>query len=141
LTESVHFVVPGTPRGQERAGIGRVSGRAVVFTRPQTRSETGAIRMFASTAMAGRPPMEGPLEMRLLARYPIPQSWSKKNQERARKNEIKPTLRPDLDNIEKLCLDSMNFIVWKDDAQIVRLYAEKQYSETPNVEIYVAQVE
>ena len=79
--------------------------------------------------------------MRLLARYPIPQSWSKKKQESARKNEIKPTLRPDLDNIEKLCLDSMNFIVWKDDAQIVRLYAEKQYSETPNVEIYVAQVE
>lgn len=97
--------------------------------------------MFASAAMAGRPPMEGPLELRLLARYPIPQSWSKKKQEKALKGELKPVVKPDLDNVIKIQKDSMNVIIWKDDSQVVRILAEKQYSETPNVEIYVSRVE
>lgn len=141
MTESVHFVVPGAPRGKERPRIGKVGGHAVAFTPPKTRSEEGAIRMFASAAMAGRPPMEGPLELRLLARYPIPQSWSKKKQEKALKGELKPVVKPDLDNVIKIQKDSMNVIIWKDDSQVVRILAEKQYSETPNVEIYVSKVE
>lgn len=141
MTESVHFVVPGAPRGKERPRIGKVGGHAVAFTPPKTRSEEGAIRMFASAAMAGRPPMEGPLELRLLARYPIPQSWSKKKQEKALKGELKPVVKPDLDNVIKIQKDSMNVIIWKDDSQVVRILAEKQYSETPNVEIYVSRVE
>ena len=132
--------MPGIPRGKERPRIGKVAGRAIAFTPPKTRSEEGAVRMFAAAAMADRPPMEGPLEMRLLARTMIPASWPVKKQNSALAGDIKPTGRPDLSNITKLYEDGMNGIVWKDDAQVVSLSVQKIYSHTPNIEIYVAKI-
>ena len=38
-----------------------------------------------------------------------------------------PTVRPDLDNVIKSVMDGLNGIAWKDDAQVCRLIAEKQY--------------
>ena len=48
-----------------------------------------------------------------------------------------PTGRPDLDNLIKALTDACNGIVWRDDAQIVRLMAEKRYSEQPGASISV----
>lgn len=38
-----------------------------------------------------------------------------------------PTVRPDLDNVIKSVMDGLNGTAWKDDAQVCRLIAEKQY--------------
>jgi Holliday junction resolvase RusA-like endonuclease len=37
--------------------------------------------------------------------------------------------RPDLDNNLKNIADSLNTVLWKDDAQVVRLCGEKRYSD------------
>ena len=50
--------------------------------------------------------------------------------------QIKPTTKPDLDNIVK-ALDGMNGIVVVDDSQIVKLTATKQYSEIPQLIVSV----
>ena len=44
---------------------------------------------------------------------------------------------PDRDNLDKLALDALTGIVWKDDSIITQGWIEKQYSGSPRVEIYV----
>jgi len=47
------------------------------------------------------------------------------------------TKKPDLDNLIKLIKDACNKIIWKDDAQVVSIFAEKVYSETPRKEVII----
>ena len=42
-------------------------------------------------------------------------------------NSISPTKKPDIDNIVKVILDSMNKFAFKDDIQITKLEVEKRY--------------
>ena len=39
------------------------------------------------------------------------------------------TSKPDADNYAKLILDALNGVLWRDDAQVVRLFAEKVYCD------------
>lgn len=49
-----------------------------------------------------------------------------------------PTSRNDLDNLCKSVLDCLTQIgMWKDDGQVVRLIAQKQYSETPGAVVKI----
>ena len=79
--------------------------------------------------------------MRILAKYPIPSSWSKKNKTKALKGEIKPNTKPDADNIAKIILDALNGAAYTDDKQVTSLEIEKMYSEKPCVMVYVAEDE
>lgn len=75
------------------------------------------------------------VEVVIEAYYGIPKSWSKKKQEEALRGEILPIVKPDLDNISKIILDSLNRIAYKDDSQVTRLHCYKHYSNTPRVEV------
>lgn len=52
---------------------------------------------------------------------------------------LKPTKKPDIDNVIKIICDSLNGVAYKDDAQIVGIYAIKLYSETPRVEVKISE--
>jgi Holliday junction resolvase RusA-like endonuclease len=47
------------------------------------------------------------------------------------------TSRPDVENSVKGCMDALQGIVYRDDAQIVHLIARKCYGERPLLEITV----
>ena len=47
------------------------------------------------------------------------------------------TSLPDVDNLAKSILDAMNGVIWKDDAQVFRLTAEKTYSEKEFIRLSV----
>ena len=68
---------------------------------------------------------------------PISPSWPKKRQEAARSGAMRPTKKPDWDNIGKI-LDAFNLIVWVDDAQIVDSRVRKLYSDRPRIVVRVA---
>ena len=53
---------------------------------------------------------------------------------------MRPTGRPDLDNIVKLYADAFNSVVWRDDSQVVRVVSEKRYSDRPGVLVTVMEV-
>ena len=40
-----------------------------------------------------------------------------------------PTVKPDIDNYQKMIFDGLNGLIWEDDAQIVSVDAEKYYSD------------
>jgi Holliday junction resolvase RusA-like endonuclease len=52
--------------------------------------------------------------------------------------EIRPTKKPDADNILKAVLDALNGLAYNDDSQIVSARIEKLYSDNPRVEIVIS---
>ena len=54
---------------------------------------------------------------------------------------IRPTKKPDLDNVIKSILDALNKVAYHDDTQIVSLSMEKFYSDSPRVEVTISNLE
>lgn len=73
--------------------------------------------------------LEGSIRATITAYYKIPKSYSKKRVETIRNGEEYPTKKPDLDNIAKIILDSLNGIAYADDSQVVELTVLKRYTE------------
>lgn len=89
--------------------------------------------------MRGLPPIEGPVAINILAAMSIPSSWSTKKRDAALAGSIRPTVKPDLDNIEKM-LDAFNGIIWVDDVQVVEKNSSKVYAEKPFFRIEITRV-
>lgn len=124
----------GEPKGKGRPRFSRKNG--VAYTPAATRSHENALAIMAAQAMRGRVPLQGPLAVTVVACCPVPRSWSGVQQKRALAHAIRPTTRPDADNLVKM-LDALNRIVWRDDAQIVHLEVSKHYSDRPRTRIEV----
>lgn len=134
MMQPIVISLPGIPRGKGRPRFVRATGRT--YTPADTVNYEGALRLAAASVMAGHPPLDGALAVMMVAEFPVPQSWSKKKQAAAMAGEIKPTGKPDADNLIKT-LDAFNAVVWRDDAQIVDARITKRYSERPGVTIIV----
>jgi Holliday junction resolvase RusA-like endonuclease len=134
---SVSFSVPGNPRGKGRPRTAVIAGRAQIYTDAKTRSEEGAVRMFAMEAMGGRPPYEGPVVLRICAYRKMPTVFSQKKRVSAERGAIAPITKPDFDNCSKLAADALNGIVIHDDAQVVSAVIHKRYSANPRLVVSV----
>lgn len=125
----------------------RIFGLPVAQGRPRAfKMPSGQIRVYdpatardwkrtvQAQVITQRPPMpvEGPLKMALDFILPRPQSLPKREQF--------PTRRPDLSNMLKAIEDALTGIVYRDDAQIVRLEIAKDYGPAPGVLIRIERV-
>ena len=124
------LTIPGEPQGKERARYG--NGRT--YTPKKTVAYEERIKNLFINKW-GKPMLEGEVQVSIIAYYTIPKSYSKKKKELAFQGLIKPIKKPDLDNIAKVVLDSLNKIAYKDDNQVVRLLLDKDYSNEPRVEV------
>jgi Holliday junction resolvase RusA-like endonuclease len=70
-----------------------------------------------------------PIKADIYVYYQIPKSYSKSKRDKCIKNLIRPTKKPDADNVAKIILDSLNGIAYKDDTQIVDLRVYKYFTE------------
>jgi Holliday junction resolvase RusA-like endonuclease len=137
----VKFTVPGQPQGKGRPRVGKVGGHARLFTPATTVAYEGLIAHAAMTALAGRPPLDGPLGCFLHIDCQVPASWSQKKQRMALAGLILPTTKPDADNVVKAVYDGCNGVLWRDDVQVVDGGQRKRYSLTPGVRVEVWQVQ
>ena len=80
---------------------------------------------------------EGYVRLTIKAFYGIAKSDSKKIKEQKVNNTLRPSKKPDIDNVIKLIADSLNEIAYKDDTQIVEIEAMKYYSDNPRVEVTI----
>jgi len=108
-----------------------------MFTPEKTVNYEGLVALAAQQAMAGAALLEGACEVKLRIDCQIPASWSQKKQRAAAAGEIRPTTKPDADNVIKAIFDAMNGVVWKDDVQAVELAVSKRYSMVPGVAVRV----
>lgn len=97
------------------------------FTPAKTKNAEAFIKLLAVQEMRGRDMMQGPVVVVLRSVFEPAASWSKKRRALALTGAERPTKKPDIDNILKLVKDALNGIVYRDDAQVVRVEAEKVF--------------
>lgn len=139
MTKPIKFTVYGEPVAQGRPKFTTINGHAKAYDPLKSRSYKEYVR---TEALKIKPlkPLEGPIALTVKAYRSIPKSFSKKKTEAAKQGEIKPTTKPDIDNVIKGIKDALKSIIWHDDSQVVELTGEKLYSDTPRVEITIRQV-
>lgn len=80
---------------------------------------------------------EQALIVNLVFGMPIPKSTSKSKTELMANGTIRPTKKPDVDNLAKAVMDALNGVAWVDDSQVVRVSIFKEYAKEPYVYIYI----
>ena len=80
-------------------------------------------------------PATGPIKLQLHFFRPVQKSLSKTEHARRLSGAHRPIVKPDLDNYIKSTLDALTGVLWADDNAIIKLEAEKYYSDQPRVEI------
>lgn len=137
----IRFRIPGQPQGKGRARAFVRNGHVGHYTPAKTRSYEGVITTLAMEAMQGREPSKKPIRINIMCLFEVPQSWPQWKREAALRGEILPTVKPDLDNVEKAVKDALNGVVWRDDCQVVADSKESRYSDTPEVIVAVWEIE
>ena len=119
--------LPPKPKGRPR-----FTKNGFAYTPSETRDYEDAVKMLARIAV--KRPLTRPIKMDITFYLPIPKSWSKTKIEAAKQGTVRPTSKPDLDNLCKAILDALNDgIGYIDDKQIVELSARKLYGEPKTV--------
>ena len=134
----IEIVVPQTPVGKGRARFVKATGRT--YTPQKTVAFEGLVALAGQEAMAGAAPLDGPLKVVVSAYFPVPASKPKKWQAAALDGRIRPTKKPDGDNVLKAIADALNLIVWIDDAQIVDATVRKFYARIPKTMVQIVEI-
>lgn len=134
----VEFIVPGQPQGKGRAKVTTRNGWAHAYTPEKTTLYENLIKLCFLETKSDK--LQGAIKMTISAFYLIPKSFSKKKEQSALLDEIKPLTKPDLDNIAKVVCDALNGVAYDDDKQIVEMCINKYYSLNPKVIVEIAEV-
>lgn len=134
----ITFQVMGQPVGKARPRVTR-AGR--VYTPRKTEEAERDIRAMAKYVMCDEPPIEGPVELDVTFTMDVPPSWTKTKRQQAYKQDIKPAVKPDLDNLLKTVMDACNGIVYTDDSQVVSIRASKRYASETEQAMTIVSVE
>ncbi len=129
------FTVAGEPKAKGRPRFNpRYAG-----SRPRTPEDTVAYENLIGWEFRrqcrGTFPEKVPVEMEIRAYYTIPASASKTRKTLMEQGQIRPTKKPDLDNVVKVYADALNHVAYHDDAQVIKISCEKYYSHEPRVEV------
>ena len=75
-------------------------------------------------------PIEGPVMVSLFFNIKRPKShYTKVSQRLTKSAPAHHIVMPDIDNYEKFVLDCMSGIVYKDDTQVIQIFAAKNYAD------------
>ena len=132
------FTIPIEPVGQMRARSTAIGGHARTYKHSKQKSAESRLLAFAAEHRPAEP-LDGPLEVTVDAYLPIPTSMTKLKRAMALSGELRPTKKPDIDNVSKHLLDCFNGIFWTDDKNIVGLMVRKFYSDRPRWEVEIRQ--
>ena len=132
----MRFTVYGNPVAKGRPRFTRQGSFVKSYTPEKTVNYENLVKI-SFDMYEEKEKLEGELAVSLMVYCSIPKSTSKKKKALMLKGDIRPTTKPDLDNIAKAILDSLNGRAFDDDKQVVSLIVQKYYSDTPRVEIEI----
>lgn len=133
----LNFEIPGKVKAKQSFKIGR---NGFKYTPAVVKSYANWVRLcFQQKYPDWLPSMfhDKQLGMNIDVYISMPKSFSKKKRQEALCNKIRPTVKPDCDNIAKNINDALNGFAFPDDKQIVRLTVDKFYSENDKVHICI----
>jgi Holliday junction resolvase RusA-like endonuclease len=117
----ISFFVAGLPKTMKVGGVARFQRGDKVHMVPKRGNTDWALLVGqVGRTHAPRVPAEGPLVF--VATFYMPRPA------RARKADVVPLKRPDLDNLLHKLTDQFNAVFWQDDSQVVELVARKRFA-------------
>lgn len=126
--------VPGPPVGKGRPRASTRGGRVRLYTPSKTAQWEGMACVVFRDAWGRRPPLDGPVEVEVVALFPRPQRMRWKTKPMPREPFVST---PDASNVLKAVEDALEKAgVYRDDKQIWRATIEALYcsgDETPRV--------
>lgn len=140
----VHLSIPGEPQGKQRIRARKVGGGKLTWIQTYTPATTVNYETYIKQLFAVKypdfEPVETALEMELTARLQIPSSTSKIKKLRMQRKELRPTKKPDVDNVLKIAMDALETLAYKNDSQIVSAITYKYYSYQPAMELIIWEI-
>lgn len=113
MSKSITFTVPGVPKGQARPRFARMGNFVRTYDTKEAHGNKQNIAAFAMAA--GVRPIEGPVEIHIIAELPRPQRLCRKKDDPA---VCPATCKPDCDNVAKAVCDALIGVAYADDAQV-----------------------
>jgi len=133
MQSKISLTVPGEPQGKLRPRWSPVG----TYTPKKTVDYETYIKEMFVISYPGFILLEGALRMQLIAWLMIPKRTSKKKMKLMEERIIRPTKKPDFDNIIKVAADALEGLAYKNDNQIVTCIIHKYYSVRPRLEIEI----
>lgn len=131
----VNFSVLGKIKGKERPRFNAYTRRT--YTPLKTKNYEEQIKngyiISVGNKMLFKP--KEPVGIEIIACFKIPKSARKKDVRLMLDKTIKPTKKPDVDNIAKVVCDALNKLAYQDDAQIAEINVKKIYSTQEKLDI------
>ena len=128
--ETIIYVEP-KPKGRPKATM--AGKRAILYTPKGTRDSEADIKATIRRQVMESGSFGAGVPLTLSVTFFVEKPKS------ARKCDIMPVKRPDLDNYTKLLLDACNKYVYPDDAQIVNMKLRKRYGTPPRIELMICE--
>ena len=129
------FEVPAKIIGKGRPRLNSYTGQ--VYTPTRTRDYESLVEQYFLLKYPRYKSIEGRAKVNITAYFEVQKSTSKVQKEQMLGNTISPTKKPDIDNIVKIVLDSMNKFAFKDDTQITKIEVEKLYADQEKLYIKI----
>jgi len=125
----IKFEILGKVQAKQRPRF----GKGFTYTPQETVNYENYVKMCYKQASKEYFEQGVALNVKIVVYYDIPKSFSKKKKEDVFYMRVRPTIKPDCDNIAKGICDALNGIAWHDDSQIVELTIVKSYGEQAKV--------
>lgn len=126
-SNTFRFIIPIDPIPWKRPGQSRF-GRYDL-----QKAVKNQYRAIFARSMNNHPPLQGNVRLSIIFFMPTPKSLPKKDRDSWHSK------KPDLDNLIKLVMDSMNGVCFRDDSQVCLIIAMKGYSDSPRTEIIMTE--
>ena len=139
----LEFEIIGKPIGKARPRLGRYG----TYTPQKTVNYESLISYTFTQKYPNFKPYEGEIKVKIEAIFEVPKSYSKKKRESLlpipgiKYSGAGYPHKPDVDNITKIILDSLNGITYKDDSQVTCLLIFKEYGEQAKVKVQIEEME
>jgi Holliday junction resolvase RusA-like endonuclease len=154
---TVKFVIPGEPFGKLNQRPTMINGHASAYSPKQNNMYMDRIIQILNQEMIFDGdyifPKGKPVSIMIVAYFKIPDGHYKyyKREQVSRydtegqlmlEGKIRPTKKPDADNISKVICDGISHQgrIWYDDSQVVMELIMKYYDSTPRVEVTIEEM-
>lgn len=119
----IKFIIPGPAQAKQRPRVNRNTGRIY------TPGATSKYEKLVKESYGDNPCFEDQfISVKILFKFEIPKSYSKKKRSEALEGIIRPT-KADIDNYIKSVLDGLNKVAFLDDRYIYSIEASKIFAE------------
>jgi len=137
---TIDLIIEGEPIGKGRPRVTSRGSFAHAYTPIRTKNYEKLIQNTFLSNYTYEDILQGPIEANLTAYFSIPSSVPKKKKSILLNNYEKHTKKPDIDNVIKSVFDALNNLAFVDDSNIIKLTANKLYSDNPRVELHLKEV-